>query len=166
MPKKTPKLNESIVTARLVARFEDRYLVAQRRGGSQDGLWEFPGGKVDLDDFRRASYLNVPAFAVAACREFREEIGHEVSPAIVGRFVTYNRIVHPDGVEQNAHAALVDLQCEPRVDRYDHSEVSCVELMPLGGVLELMMWGEFRHDMVSLPARLGLIATDVTVPIT
>ena len=84
MNKQITKPNQSIVTARLVGRYEGKYLIAQRKGGSQNGLWEFPGGKLDSADFRRASSLKVSAYAVAACREFEEEIGYKVSPAIVG----------------------------------------------------------------------------------
>ena len=131
MPKTTTRLNHSIVTARLVARYEGQYVVAQRRSGSQNGLWEFPGGKLDTQDFNRASRLKVPVLAVTACREFGEEIGCEVSPNIVGNFVTYDRAVHPDGVEQNAHVALVDVLEEPPLDTYDRSEVQCVKLIPL-----------------------------------
>jgi 8-oxo-dGTP diphosphatase len=52
-----------------------RVLVAQRSGGPYDGLWEFPGGKVEPGE----------AELSALVRELREELGVDVVPqAFVG----------------------------------------------------------------------------------
>ena len=52
-----------------------RVLVAQRSGGPYDGLWEFPGGKVEPGEPELAGLV----------RECREELGLEVAPqAFVG----------------------------------------------------------------------------------
>jgi 8-oxo-dGTP diphosphatase len=48
-----------------------RVLVARRSGGPYDGLWEFPGGKVEPGESDLAALV----------RECREELGVEVSPA-------------------------------------------------------------------------------------
>jgi 8-oxo-dGTP diphosphatase len=49
-----------------------RVLVAQRSGGPYDGLWEFPGGKVEPGE----SDLS------ALVRECREELGIEIEPGL------------------------------------------------------------------------------------
>jgi 8-oxo-dGTP diphosphatase len=52
-----------------------RVLVAQRSGGPYDGLWEFPGGKVEAGESELSALL----------RELREELGVDVVPqAFVG----------------------------------------------------------------------------------
>ncbi|TFV68277.1 UNVERIFIED_ORG: (deoxy)nucleoside triphosphate pyrophosphohydrolase [Bacillus sp. AZ43] len=54
---------------------EGRVLVAQRSGGPFDGLWEFPGGKVEPGEPQLAALV----------RECREELGVTVEPgAFVG----------------------------------------------------------------------------------
>src|SRR6476661_7055577 len=56
----------------------DRVLVAQRSGGPYDGLWEFPGGKVEPGE----SDLS------ALVREIGEELGVQIAPqAFVGEVV-------------------------------------------------------------------------------
>lgn len=158
--KTTPKPNTSIVTARLVARHDNEFVIAQRKGGSQNGLWEFPGGQLDPEDFRSAASQKLSVFAVAACREFGEEIGCKVAPSSVGAFVTYSRGIHPDGVEYTAHAALADLSVRRPLDAFCRKEVLQVALASLEEIQDLMMWGQFRLDMISIPARLGLVASD------
>ncbi|SNR63192.1 (deoxy)nucleoside triphosphate pyrophosphohydrolase [Blastococcus mobilis] len=49
---------------------EGRVLVAQRSGGPYDGLWEFPGGKVERGESDLAALV----------REIAEELGVEVVP--------------------------------------------------------------------------------------
>ena len=56
----------------------DRVLVAQRHGGTYDGCWEFPGGKVEPGESEVAGLV----------RECREELGLDVAPqAFVGEVV-------------------------------------------------------------------------------
>jgi 8-oxo-dGTP diphosphatase len=60
-----------------------RVLVAQRSGGPYDGLWEFPGGKVEPGE----SDLS------ALVRECREELGVEVAPqAFLGEVLLDGRV--------------------------------------------------------------------------
>lgn len=67
-----------IVVVAGVCRRDGRILVAQRPVGKHlDGLWEFPGGKVEPDEDPRA----------ALAREFDEELGVVVTRAEAWRFV-------------------------------------------------------------------------------
>jgi 8-oxo-dGTP diphosphatase len=60
----------SVVAAALVAP-DNRILVAQRpEGGSLAGLWEFPGGKIELGETPEAALV----------RELNEELGVTVAP--------------------------------------------------------------------------------------
>ena len=60
-----------LVAAGVLIDAEDRVLLAQRPvGKSMAGLWEFPGGKVHVNE--------LPEFALA--RELREELGIEIAP--------------------------------------------------------------------------------------
>ncbi|MGB6175395.1 MAG: (deoxy)nucleoside triphosphate pyrophosphohydrolase [Methylocella sp.] len=63
-----------------------RVLIAQRRQGkSLAGLWEFPGGKVELDERPE----------VALIRELREELGIAVEEACLAPF-TFASFAYPD----------------------------------------------------------------------
>jgi 8-oxo-dGTP diphosphatase len=60
-----------LVVAAVLTDTDGRVLMARRPAGKQHaGLWEFPGGKVELDE--------TPAAALV--RELREELGIEIDP--------------------------------------------------------------------------------------
>ena len=62
-------MNITLVVACALVDADRRVLIAQRPEGKQlAGLWEFPGGKVELGESSRQ----------AICRELREEISVEV----------------------------------------------------------------------------------------
>jgi len=63
-----------------------RVLIAQRpQGKSFAGLWEFPGGKVELDERPEAALI----------RELREELGIAVEEACLAPF-TFASFAYPD----------------------------------------------------------------------
>jgi 8-oxo-dGTP diphosphatase len=63
-----------------------RVLIAQRpRGKTLAGLWEFPGGKVELDERPEAALI----------RELREELGIAVEEACLAPF-TFASFAYPD----------------------------------------------------------------------
>jgi 8-oxo-dGTP diphosphatase len=72
------------VTAGLIQDGEGRYLITQRRRGSHlEGLWEFPGGKLE------------PQESVEAC--LRRELAEEVSALFtIGEKIDTIRWAYPD----------------------------------------------------------------------
>jgi 8-oxo-dGTP diphosphatase len=63
-----------------------RVLIAQRpQGNTLAGLWEFPGGKVELDERPEAALI----------RELREELGIAVEEACLAPF-TFASFAYPD----------------------------------------------------------------------
>ena len=93
-------------------------LLAQRGPGSYEGLWEFPGGKVERGEDDR----------VALAREIEEELGVAV---VVGDFVAVGR---DERIE--LHCYRVELRGEP--EALEHlalawfplAELSAVEVPP------------------------------------
>lgn len=65
---------KEIIVAAAIVKKEDRILIAQRKGGSLDGKWEFPGGKVRKNE--------TPQTALE--RELLEELGVKIC---VGDFI-------------------------------------------------------------------------------
>lgn len=58
------------VAAALILDGEKRFLVAKRKGGEHDGLWEFPGGKFEEGETKNDTIV----------REIKEELGIDVTP--------------------------------------------------------------------------------------
>ena len=72
------------VAAALIRDEAGRYLITQRRGGSHlAGLWEFPGGKLEVGE----------SSETALRRELREELGATFA---VGKLVETVRWEYPD----------------------------------------------------------------------
>ena len=88
-----------------------RVLVGQRSGGSIDGCWEFPGGKVDRGESPED----------AARRELEEEVG-----VIARRLVSFDRTVHryPDR-EVDIHF-FVCREFDGKPDSSEHAELRWV----------------------------------------
>lgn len=91
-----------------------RVLMAQRRGGHYDGLWEFPGGKVEAGE----------TDAVALARELSEELGIDV---VVHEWLGTG---HDDKVE--LHCYRVAFEGEARA--LEHAALRWVPLDELAGV--------------------------------
>ncbi|EQC45962.1 NUDIX domain-containing protein [Bacteriovorax sp. DB6_IX] len=56
------------------------YVQLRREDGPLDGLWEFPGGKIEIGE--------APEFS--ALREFEEEVGLKLGPEDLTHFSTYD----------------------------------------------------------------------------
>lgn len=97
---------------------EQNYFIAKRGKGSAEGIWEFPGGKVELNETREA----------AAVREIKEELNLDVK---VDRFLC-TITDYQEHMELHVHAFLchmLDPRKEPELSV--HSEgiwVSSVDL--------------------------------------
>ena len=62
----------------------DRVLVAQRSGGPYDGLWEFPGGKVEPDESQLAALSRECAEELGVVVEAGEFLGEVPLDGVVG----------------------------------------------------------------------------------
>ncbi len=81
---------KKIIVAAAIVKKEDKILIAQRKGGSLDGKWEFPGGKVRKNETPQA----------ALERELLEELSVEVH---VGDFIASGSTL-TENVEYIVHA--------------------------------------------------------------
>lgn len=87
--------------------------VARRSSpGSCEGLWEFPGGKVEPGESDEAAIV----------REFEEEFGIEARPL---RMLGETRFSH-DGVERVLAAWLIDLPTVEGIELREHSATAWV----------------------------------------
>lgn len=75
---------------------EDRYLVGLRLGPTLKGCWEFPGGKLELNESEET----------ALSREWQEEIGWDI---LVKEEVYYNEFNHPELGKFSLSVHLIDL---------------------------------------------------------
>lgn len=75
---------------------EARYLVGLRLGPALGGCWEFPGGKVELNESNET----------ALHREWQEEMGWGI---LVGEEIYYNEFNHPELGEFSLTAHSIDL---------------------------------------------------------
>lgn len=72
-----------------------KILIAQRRGGDLDGLWEFPGGKVETGE--------TPAQCLV--RELQEEFG--ITAEVMGYLCTSMHTYPTGAVELRAYTARI-----------------------------------------------------------
>jgi len=100
-------VSKQMVVVAGIAKRAGRVLVARRRGGSHDGKWEFPGGKVERGE----------SCAAALAREFAEEFG---VAARVGRRAGTVEICSP-----RARMLIVfhEVRFEGKPGRREHSSV-------------------------------------------
>ena len=100
-----------IVVVGAVAVVGERVLMARRGPGSYEGLWEFPGGKVEPSEDERQ----------ALARELAEELGVE---AAVGAYLATG-----DDGRVELRCYLVRLQGVPQA--LEHSELAWIPLSEL-----------------------------------
>ena len=75
-----------LVAAAAIVDVDGRVLIAQRaQGKALAGLWEFPGGKVEMDERPEAALI----------RELREELGIRVEEACLAP-LTFASFAYPD----------------------------------------------------------------------
>ena len=76
---KKPKLISIVLPYRIVEDGLELYVQLRREDGPLDGLWEFPGGKIEASE--------TPV--ISATREFFEEVGVKISEQDLTHFSTY-----------------------------------------------------------------------------
>ncbi|MBF0500699.1 MAG: NUDIX domain-containing protein [Candidatus Riflebacteria bacterium] len=107
------------VAAAVIAR-DGKILLAKRRGGDLDGLWEFPGGKIEQDE----------TWAHAVEREILEELA---LPVIAGTRLLILEHEYPDK-RVRLHFVRCVLKHELPADETKHSvhetELHFVQSMP------------------------------------
>ncbi len=88
------ELKTVVVTAAVIRR-GDKFLIAQRKKGSHQGMkWEFPGGKVEKGEHPEACLE----------REIREELGVDIEVRDIFQVVSYNY--------EHVHIILLCYCCE------------------------------------------------------
>lgn len=119
-----------VVAAVLVAK--GRVLLAKREGGPLDGLWEFPGGKIEPEE----------TWAKAVIRELHEELGFEVIPhhrvLVLEHEYPEKRVrlhfVHCSLAEHHAHVERMEGKPQVADENRSHHEIGWFEpaVFPLG----------------------------------
>jgi len=106
------------VAAAIIHNEEGQILIARRRQGkSQEGLWEFPGGKIEADE------------SVVHClqRELQEEMGIDILP-----YESFGMNVHNYGSIQIKLMAWKAKYLGGLIELVDHDEYSWVFPADLG----------------------------------
>ena len=105
----------------------NKVLLAKRRGGYLDNLWEFPGGKIEKDETAKE----------ATVRELKEELGIEVSAL---KTVLVLEHAYPDKkvrlhfvlckIEANSEEIMKKLEANPETEWFAFDKLPMKELCP------------------------------------
>lgn len=114
-----------------ILKFNDLYLIAKRGKGVHEGVWEFPGGKVEDEETQE----------LAIIREFKEELGIDVE---VVQYIT-SIVDKRKDVDIFVHAYLLQL-IKGKPTLHVHTELKYVS------VKELMDYSFEEADLPILQA--------------
>lgn len=95
-----------------VIKQNDKYFIAKRKSAINDGTWEFPGGKVELNETNEEAVI----------RELYEECNVHVK---VNRYLTTIHDTYKD-MEFNVHAYLCEI-IDGTIELHDHWECAWVK---------------------------------------
>lgn len=93
---------------------EAKVLIAQRKNGQFDGLWEFPGGKIEINE--------TPQEAL------KREIFEEFNKEIIVRDFIHNVIYHYPSFTLDMDCYLCSFVDDSKLELHDHHQFSWLDL--------------------------------------